>query len=122
LYEKYFPFDFHQKVFELVQSCALLLINHLHKATHIHPHFGFFKKVGELDLENWELWSLTTTPHFTIIVLLDGQFAAMCPKSKHLKHFVFKVLVCDLGVEVEGLETLWLEVVSFEKLEGKVFV
>ena len=28
----------------------------------------------------------------------------------------------DLGVEVEGLETLWLEVVSFEKLEGKVFV
>ena len=30
----------------------------------------------------------------------------------------------DLGVEVESLslETLWLEVVSFEKLEGKVFV
>ena len=48
----------------------------------------------------------------------------MCPKPKHLKHFVLEVLVGDLGVEVEGLclETLWLEVVSFEKLEGKVFV
>jgi len=55
---------------------------------------------------------------------LKGQFAAMCPKPKHLKHFVLEVLVGDLGVEVEGLclETLWLEVVSFEKLEGKVFV
>jgi len=35
---------------------------------------------------------------------------------------VFEILVGDLGVEVEGLETLWLEMVSFEKLEGKVFV
>jgi len=25
LYEKYFPFDFHQKVFQVVQACALLL-------------------------------------------------------------------------------------------------
>jgi len=33
----------------------------------------------------------------------------MCPKLKHLKHFVLEVLVGDLGVEVEGvcLETLW---------------
>ena len=48
----------------------------------------------------------------------------MCLKPKHLKHFVLEVLVGDLGVEVEGmsLETLWWEVVSFEKLEGKVFV
>ena len=43
-------------------------------------------------------------------------------KPRHLKHFVFEILVGDLGVEVEGLETLWLEMVSFEKLEGKVFV
>ena len=55
------------------------------------------------------------------MVLLDGQFEAMCPKPKHLKHFVFEVLVGNLGVEVEGLQTLWLEVVCFEKLEGKVF-
>jgi len=32
---------------------------------------------------------------------------------------VFEVLVGDL--RVEGLETLWLEVVSFENLKGKVF-
>jgi len=56
------------------------------------------------------------------MVLLDGQFAAMFPKPRHLKHFVIEVLVGDLVVEVEGLETLWLEVVSFEKMEGKVFV
>jgi len=61
-------------------------------------------------------------PPFTIMVFLDGQFAVMCSKPRHLKQFVFEVLVGDLGVEVEGLETLWLEVVSFEKLEGKVFV
>jgi len=32
----------------------------------------------------------------------------MCPKHKHLKHFVFEVLVGDLGVDVEALslETL----------------
>jgi len=82
-----------------------------------------FGEVGELDLEDWELWSLTTPPPpFTIIVLLDGQFVALCPKPKHFKHLVFEVLVGDLGVEVEGLKTLWLEVVAFEKLEGKVFV
>jgi len=79
------------------------------------------EEVGELDLEVWELWSLTTGPPFTIMFLLDGQFVAMCPKPRHLKHFVFEVLVDDLGVEVEGLETLWLEVVSFEKLEGNFF-
>jgi len=56
---------------------------------------------------------------FTIMVLLDAPFAAMCPKPRHLKHFVFEVLVGDLGVEVEGLETLWLEVVSFENWKEK---
>jgi len=60
-------------------------------------------------------------PLFTIILLLDGKFATMCPKPRHLKHFWFELLVGDLGVELEGLETLWLEVVSFEKSEGKVF-
>jgi len=35
------------------------------------------EEVGEIDLEAWELWSLTKTPPFTIIVLLDGQFATM---------------------------------------------
>jgi len=45
----------------------------------------------------------------------------LCPKPKHLKHFVFEVLVGDLKVEVEDLETLWFKVVSFEKLEGNFF-
>ena len=35
--------------------------------------------------------------------LLLGQLTAMCPKPKHLKHFVLEVLVGDLGVEVERL-------------------
>ena len=58
------------------------------------------------------------------MVLLFGQLAVMCPKPKHLKHFVLEDLVGDLGVEVEGLclETFLWEVVSFEKLEGEVFV
>jgi len=64
------------------------------------------EEVGELDLEAWELWSLATTPTFTIMLLLEGQFVAMCPKPRYLKHFVFEVLVGDLGVEMEGLETL----------------
>ena len=56
--------------------------------------------------------------------LLLGQLTAMCPKPKHLKHFVLEVLVGDLGVEVERLcwETFWWEVMSFEKWEGEVFV
>jgi len=37
------------------------------------------------------------------MVLLLGQLTAMCPKPKHLKHFVLEVLVGDLGVEVKGL-------------------
>jgi len=58
------------------------------------------------------------------MVLFVGQLAAMCPKPNHLKHFLLEVLVGDLRVEVEGfsLETLLWEVVSFEKLEGKVLV
>jgi len=35
----------------------------------------------------------------TIIVLLLGQLAAMCPKLRHLKHFLLEVLVGDLGVK-----------------------
>jgi len=30
----------------------------------------------------------------------------MCPKPKHLKHFLLEVLVGDLGVEVEDLKFL----------------
>jgi len=62
-------------------------------------------------------------PPFTIIVLFVGKLVVICPKPRHLKHLVFEVLVADLGVEVEGfsLETLGFKVVSFEKLEGKVF-
>ena len=44
----------------------------------------------------------------------------MCPKPKHLKHFIFEVLVGDLGdVEEFFVETCWLEKVAFEKFEGK---
>jgi len=45
----------------------------------------------------------------------------MCPKPRHLKHFLFEVLVGDLGVEVEevSLEILCYEVGSLEKLEGE---
>jgi len=61
-----------------------------------------------------------STIPLTIMVLFVGQLAAMCQKSKHLKHFLFEVLVGDLRVEVEGfsLETIWWEVISFKKLEG----
>jgi len=56
----------------------------------------------------WELWSLMTTSSLTIMFLFEGQLDAMCPKHKHLKHFLLEVLVGDLGVEVEGLECLGL--------------
>ena len=45
------------------------------------------------------IWSLFTSCN--IMVLLFGKLAAMCPKPKHLKHFIFRVLVGDLVVEVE---------------------
>jgi len=53
------------------------------------------------------IWSWFTS--FNIVFLLFEQLATMCPKPKHLKHFVLEVLVGDLGVEVEGLclETFW---------------
>ena len=35
------------------------------------------------------------------MVLLFGQLATMCPKPKHLKHFVLEVLVGDLVLEGE---------------------
>jgi len=43
------------------------------------------------------------------MVLLFGQLVVMCPKPKHLKHFVLEGLMGDLGVEVKGLclETFW---------------
>ena len=58
------------------------------------------------------------------MVLLFGQLAAMCSKLKHLKHLGLEVLVGDLGVEGERvfLETFWLEVGSFEKMEGEICV
>jgi len=40
--------------------------------------------------------------------LLEGQLDVICPKPRHLKHFLLEVLVGDLGVEVEGLEFLGL--------------
>jgi len=48
------------------------------------------------------------TPLLIIIFLLEGQLDAICPKPKHLKHFLLEVLVGDLGVKVEGLECLGL--------------
>jgi len=58
------------------------------------------------------------------MVCLFRQLVTMCPKLKHLKHFVLEVLVGDLGAEGKRLclETLWEELVSFEKLEGEEFV
>jgi len=47
-------------------------------------------------------------PPVTIMVRFVGQSAAMCPKPKHLKQFLLEVLVGDLGVIVEGLESLEL--------------
>jgi len=38
-------------------------------------------------------------PFLTIIVILIGQLVAMCPKVRHLKHFLLEVLVSDLGLE-----------------------
>ena len=54
-----------------------------------------------LDFVLW--WSCFTS--FNNVVPLSGQLAAMCPKLKHLKHFVFEVLVGDLGVEGFWVET-----------------
>ena len=43
------------------------------------------------------------------LVLLVGQLTAMCPKPKHLKHFISGFLVGNLVVEVErwSIETFW---------------
>jgi len=67
---------------------------------------GDLKEVGDLDL--FELWSLMKTPLLTIIFPLEGKLDAICPKPKHLKHFLLEVLEGDLGVEVEDLECLGL--------------
>ena len=67
-----------------------------------------FEGEGEWDLEDWSLCSLTTWPPLTIMVRFVGQSTAMCPKPKHLKHFLLEVLVGDLDVGVEGLESLEL--------------
>jgi len=48
------------------------------------------------------------------MVLLFGQLATMCPKPKHLKHFVLEVLVGDLVLEGEG----FVEVCGVDSLEG----
>jgi len=40
--------------------------------------------------------------------LFEGQLVAICPKPRHLKHFLLEVLVRDLGVERKGLETVEL--------------
>jgi len=44
----------------------------------------------------------------------------MCPKPKHLKHFIFEGLVGDLGVEGFCAETFWGEMVSLEKFEVEI--
>jgi len=51
------------------------------------------------------------------MVLLVGQLAAMCPKPKHLKHFVLEVLVGDLVLE-KGLSLEVCGVDSLEELEA----
>jgi len=45
-------------------------------------------------------------PPLTIIILLLGKLAEMCPKPRHLKHFLLEILVDDLGVEDLSLESL----------------
>jgi len=42
------------------------------------------------------------------MVRFVGQLVAMCLKPKHLKHFLLEVLVGDLSIRVEGLESLGL--------------
>jgi len=42
-------------------------------------------------------------PPFTINVLLLRQFAMIWPKPKHLKHFLFEILVGDFVLEEERL-------------------
>jgi len=42
------------------------------------------------------------------MVRFVGQSTAMCPKPKHIKNFLLEVLVGDLGVIVEDLESLGL--------------
>ena len=42
------------------------------------------------------------------MVLFVGQFVAIWPKPKHLKHFLLEVLVGDIGVEGEGFESFVL--------------
>ena len=54
------------------------------------------------------------------MVFLSRQFAAMCPKLKHLKHLIFEVSVGDLGVKGFCVETFWGEMVSLEKFEGEI--
>ena len=39
------------------------------------------------------------------MVFSSGQFAAICPKLKHLKHLICEVSVGDLGVEGFCVET-----------------
>jgi len=96
------------KIFSLwVSSKGFGIVSSIRLITNKSPSQGIshsfslwlFEEVGDLNLMVRELWSLTTTPPFTIMVVLDGQFAAMCLKPKHLKHFWFEVLVGDLGVE-----------------------
>ena len=54
---------------------------------------------------------------FKAMVLLVGQFEAMCPYPKNLKHFIGLVLV-PLGVSLEGLNELVLGGGSWELLGG----
>ena len=42
-------------------------------------------------------------PLFSIMILLLGQVVVISPKPKHLKHFLFEVLVGDLVLEGERL-------------------
>ena len=51
------------------------------------------------------------------LVRLVGQSAAMCPKPKHLKHFLLEVFLGDLGVEGEGLESLGLCTVPYPDVD-----
>jgi len=105
------------KIFSLwVSSKGFGMVPSIHFITNKSPSqgisyslsLGVFEGERELDLEEWSLCSLTTCPPLTIMVCFVGKSVVMCPKPKHLKYFLLEVLVGDLGVEVEGLESLGL--------------
>jgi len=103
-----------ENIFSLASSKGFKTCPSMRLTTNNSPSHGLSpsSSLGDLewlgDLDLWELWSIMTTPSFTITLRLEGQLEAICPKPKHLKHFLLEVLVGDLGVVVEGLKSLGL--------------